>query len=309
MKAAQIDEYGDASAVKLKEVAKPEVKPGQVLVEVHASSLNPFDSGVLAGRFKDGMHLPATLGGDIAGVMKALGDGVDGFQDGDKVWGQSYSIAGDSGAWAEYAATASGKVGRMPENLDFEQAASLVLVGVSALQALTEGLELHAGQKILINGGAGGIGSVAVQMARYLGAHVTATANSADTEYVRGLGADEVIDYQVQDFTQSLKDYDALLETVRSEDLNGGLTILKSGGRAVSMVGPFDEDRASELGVTANGQGTQVTTGRLDKLRELVEQEAVKPQVGRVFALEDIQEALRAREAGGIRGKIVIKTK
>jgi len=155
---------------------------------------------------------------------------------------------------------APGKVGLIPKNVSFEEAAALVLVGVSAWQALVPTLKLAAGEKIFINGGAGGIGGTAVQIAKHLGAHVTASARGADAEFVRELGADEVIDYQKEDFKKELSGFDALFDTVRGDDFNAALGILKRGGRAVSMTGGADAARAEELGVTATGQGTQVTT-------------------------------------------------
>ncbi len=308
MKAAQISEYGDAGVVHINKADKPAVLDGQVLVEVHASSVNPFDSAVRNGTVKAMMPaLPVTLGGDIAGVVTEVGSGVRGLAAGERVYGQANVVAGNSGAWAGFAATAVGQVARAPEGLDSEQAAALPLVGVSALQGLNEHLGLAAGQKLFIHGGAGGVGSIAIQIAKYIGSHVATTAKALDRGYVRGLGADEVIDYQTQDFAEVLHDYDAVFDTVGGDEFNKALGILKRGGKAVSMLARADEARARELGVTAITQGTKVTTEALDALRELVESGEVTPQVGQVFPLEQIQEAMRARESGSVRGKVVIK--
>lgn len=308
MHAAQIKKYGDPSVIEVTDIATPTINDNQVLIAVHASSLNPFDTMVREGHAQQMSPLtpPFTLGGDVAGVVEAVGAQVSGFAVGDRVFGQANAIAGNSGALAEYAATASDQVAIAPSTLDFAEAASLPLVGVSALQALTEHIGLKAGQKILITGGAGGIGRSAIQLAKHLGAYVATTVGTGDIETVTALGADEVIDYTSQDFAERLSGYDAVYDTVGGEEFSKALGILRHGGTAVSMVAQADPARADELGVTAVSQFTQVTTAKLDQLRELVESGAIKPQVSKVFALQDIRDAFVARESGTVSGKIVI---
>lgn len=308
MKAAQISEYGDASLVTIQEVATPTVGEGQVLVEVHAASLNPFDTIVRAGYMKDMIPLefPVTLGGDIAGAVTEIGQGVTNVKVGDKIYGQANVVAGNSGAFAEYAVTAAGQVAKLPQGMECEQAASLPLVGVSALQGLKEHINLQPGQKIFIHGGAGGIGAIAIQIAKNVGAYVATTATGDAITYVKQLGADEVINHKTQDFTSHLKDYDAVFDTVGGDDYNASLVVLKRGGKAVSMIAQADEAKATELGVTALTQSTQVTTARLDELRELVESGIVAPHVGKVFPLAEVKEAFEARESGTVRGKVVL---
>lgn len=307
MKAAQINEFGDASVIKINEVEKPAVGEGQVLVEVYAASLNPFDTAVRSGYLKD-LKLPITLGGDIAGVVLEVGIGVAGFVVGDKVYGQAAAVAGNSGAFAEFAATKATQLAKAPANLDFEQAASLPLVGVSALQALAEHIKLQSGQKIFING-AGGIGLAAIQIAKNIGAYVAVTATGEAAELAGQRGADEVIDYKVQDFAEVLRDYDAVFDTVGGDDFNKALGVLRQGGVAVSMAAQADETKANELKITALSQMTRVTTDMLNKLRELIESDVLKPQVGKVFPLEQTKEAFEARESGGTNGKVVISVK
>ena len=311
MKAAQIKEYGDASIVTVNEIERPVPWQGQVLVEVHAASLNPFDSTVRSGYVKDSipLDLPITLGGDIAGLIVAVGDGVDTVSVGDAVYGQAAAVAGNSGAFAEYATTSANQIAKAPSNLDMEEAASLPLVGVSALQALTEHINLQSGQQIFIHGGAGGIGSVAIQIAKNIGAHIATTATGDDFERVKKLGADEVINYKREDFSELLRDYDAVFDTVGHDDFLKSFTILKKGGVAVSMIALPDEAKAQELGITAMVQSTKVTTKRLDKLRGLVEQGVVTPRIGKVFSLDQIREAFTARESGTVSGKIVLEIK
>ena len=311
MKSAQISEYGDPSIIKINEVEKPSAGEGQVLVEVHSASLNPFDSAVRAGYMKEVLPLqfPATLGGDIAGVVVELGDGVDSLALDDKVYGQASVVAGNSGAFAEYAVTKVGQIAKVPDGLDFTTLASLPLVGVSALQALGQHINIRSDQKLFIHGGAGAIGSIALQIAKSIGAYVTTTATGDGIEYVKKLGADEVIDYKTQDFSKILKDYDAVFDTVGGDDFNKSLKVLKKGGIAVSMIAQADKKLAQELGVTAQTQATHVTTEALDKLRGLVNSGVVKPNVGKVFPLEQVKDAFIARESGKVSGKIVLQIK
>jgi NADPH:quinone reductase-like Zn-dependent oxidoreductase len=307
MKAAQINEYGDTSVIQINEISQPQPKPGQVLVKVVATSLNPFDTKLREGYMKAGIPLkfPATLGGDFAGTIAELGPNIAGLAVGDKVYGQANVVAGNSGSFAEFAVTKVSEVAKMPSNVDFEQAASLPLVGVSALQALVQHIKLQSGQKLFIHGAAGGIGTIAVQIAKHVGAYVAGTATGGGAERVVQLGVDEVIDYKVQDFAAQLHDFDAVFDTVGGDDFARALAILKPGGVAVSMIAQADE-QAKELGVTAITQSTKVTTEMLDKLRELVESGVVTPQVGKIFLFEQIQQAFEARESGKIPGKVVV---
>ncbi len=307
MRAAQIREYGHADVVNIAEIDTPTISDGQVLVEVQAASLNPFDTMVREGYVKDMIKsLPVTLGGDIAGVVREVGEDVNTLAVGDTVYGQANVVAGNSGAFAELAVTKTEQVAKAPANLSITDAASLPLVGVSALQALTDHLELKDGEKIFIHGGGGGIGSVAIQIAKHLGAHVTTTATGEDIAYVSNLGADEVIDYKAQDFSTELKGFDKVFDTVGGDDFTKALAILKPGGVAVSMIAEADEARANELKVTAIHQFTQVNTEKLDELTRLVEDGIVIPHVGQVFKLDDIRAAFEARESG-TKGKIVIQ--
>lgn len=306
MKAAQINQYGGPDIISVVDIPTPELRPDQLLIEVHASSINPFDSKIRSGAMQEMIPLtfPVTLGGDIAGIVTQVGSDVAGFAIGDKVYGQANAVAGNSGAFAEYAATVASQVAKAPQNLDFVSAASLPLVGVSALQALTEHISLKAGQKILITGGAGGIGMIAIQIAKHLGATVAATATGDDIDLVKKLGADTVVDYKT-DTIASISDYDAVFDTV-GDDFNATLHTLKPGGVAVTMAAAADESLAKELHVTALSQMTHVTTTSLDKLRELIESDAITPQIGKVFSLDQITDAFKAKEEDHIPGKIAL---
>lgn len=311
MKAAQISEYGDSSVVQINEVAKPTVAEGQILIEVYAASLNPFDSKIRAGFMKDTLPLtfPVTLGGDMAGVVVELGAGVADFVIGDKVYGQAHVVGGNSGAFAEFAATSAAQVATMPRHMDFKQAAAMPLVGVSALQALRDHIRLQPGQKLFIHGGAGGIGAVAIQIAKHSGAYVAVTASEDNGAYVTALGADEVINYQSQDFTQFLHGYDAVFDTVGGDDFSAAFAILKPGGIAVSMVAPTDMVKAKAFGVTALTQATKVTSQALSELRGLLEEGIVTPHIASEYRLQVVKDAFEARENSPSRGKIVITLK
>lgn len=310
MKAAQISTYGGPSVIEINEVDTPTINSGQVLVEVHAASLNPFDTKLREGYMKDSipLHFPFTLGGDIAGTVVEISDGVADFAVGDAVYGQAAGVAGNSGAFAQYTAVKTTSIAKAPVNLNFDQAASLPLVGVSALQALNEHLNLQSGQKIFIHGGAGGIGTIAIQVAKHIGAYVATTATGDSINNVTSLGADEVIDYKKTDFTEVLSNYDAVFDTV-GDDFNKTLAILKKGGIAVSMAAQADEDRVNELEIQAISQFTKVTTASLDALRQLIESDVIAPQVGKLYTLEDTSKAFETLEFGTVNGKIVLEMK
>jgi alcohol dehydrogenase len=313
MQAAQISEYGDPSVIQIVEIDKPDPLEDQVLVEVHTASLNPFDSAVRAGYLQQSipLHLPFTLGGDIAGTVIEVGAGVEGFVPGDKVFGQAAVVAGNSGAFAEYTATAAKQVGKAPANLSSPEAASLPLVGVSALQALTDHINLQPGQKIFITGGSGGIGRVAVQLAKHIGAYVAASASGEGIATAKKLGADEVIDYQSKDYTNQLgkfQDFDAVFDTV-GKKFTQSFSILKPGGVAVTMVTQPNPDTKINKGITIIQQRTHVTTAALGHLRELIESRAIKPSIGRTFPLSQTADAFIALESGAMSGKIVLAIK
>ena len=309
MKAAQINEYGDASVIAINEVDIPSLADTQVLVKVEAVSLNPFDSTVRNGYMKEAIPLsfPATIGGDIAGTVESIGSAVANFAVGDKVYGQANIVSGDSGAFAEYAATNAGHVAKAPTNLSVTEASSLPLIGASAIQALNQHINLQPGQKIFIHGGAGNIGLIAIQIAKHIGAYIATTATGDDIEAVTQLGADEVIDYKNQDFAKILENYDAVFDTVGGDDFNRTLNILKPEGIAISMAAQADETIAKGLGVNAISQMTHVTTEVLNALTKLVEEGVVLPHIGKQYPFTEIKGAFETREGGGVHGKIVLE--
>ena len=311
MLAAQITKYGGQDSLRVSDdAAKPAAQKGQVLVEVYAAGVNPFDVTVREGRARQmaELDLPATLGGDFAGVVADVGEGVDGFIEGEAVYGQASPLSGQ-GSFAQYTPVKATQLAAKPEIVGFSAAAALPLAGVSAYQALVDHMHLQKGQKILIHGGAGGIGSMATQLAKHLGAHVTATASSKDADFVKDLGADEVIDYKSQDFTKLVKDYDAVLDTVGGETNRKSYQVLKTGGVLVSMVAKPDEESVSKYGITYTAQFTRTTTDRLKAVAELVDNGAIKPQIDTVFPLDQAAEALEYLKMGNPKGKVIIRIK
>ncbi len=306
MKAARISSYGHANAVKVANVAQPELREGQVLVQVRASSINPVDTSIREGQMTRMASIdpPFTLGFDLAGKVVAVGKGVIDFRNGDDVYGQASVLAGGSGAFAEFATTRSGLIGRMPSNVSYVEAASLALTGTSAIEALQEQLRLRPNQRILIHGGSGGIGSVAIQIAKHMGAYVICTATGDGLDFVRHLGCDECIDYKKFDFDDEVSDCDCVLDTVGGDTYRRSFQVLREGGTIVSMLEPPDPEAMRRYNVTAIFLLTNVTTGALDDLRELVESGVVTPHVERTYKLDEIQEAFLAKERGRVQGKI-----
>jgi NADPH:quinone reductase-like Zn-dependent oxidoreductase len=309
MKAARIDRYGGPEVIEVVANAdRPIVQRGQLLVQVWAASLNPVDTVLRSGQMQKMMPLqfPATLGGDFAGIVAEVGGGVTGFSVDDEVYGQANALLGGTGSLAELVAAQAGMTAPKPKSVDFVTAASLPLVGASAIQAVIDHLQVSKGQRILIHGAAGGVGSVAVQIAKHLGAYVIATALTRQIEFVEQLGADEVIDTSTKAFESVVRDVDGVLDTVGGDVATKSYAVIKRGGTLVSMSAPPDEARMRETGVKAVGQFTQPTTERLTKLAQLVDDGIVTPRVGRVFPLEESADAFRFREDKKAAGKVIV---
>lgn len=309
MKAARIDRYGGPEVINVVHNAdQPAVQQGQLLVQVWAASLNPVDTVLRSGQMQQMMPLafPATLGGDFAGVVAEVGSGVTGFSVDDEVYGQANALLGGTGSLAELVAAQAAMTAPKPKSVDFKTAASLPLVGSSAVQAIMDHLQVRAGHRVLIHGAAGGIGSIAVQIAKYLGAHVIATAFTEQVEFVQHIGADEVIDTKREAFEKKVRDVDGVLDTVGGEVATKSYGVIRRGGTLVSMAAQPDEARMRQTGVKAISQFTQPTTERLTKLAQLVDDGVVTPNVGRVFPLEQASEAFKFREEKKTTGKVVV---
>ena len=329
MNAVQISSYGGIDVLKVNEIPEPVAGEGQVLVEVHAASINPFDWQLREGVAKEYIKLefPATIGGDFSGKIVGLDKGVADFAVGDGVYGQAAVYVGGTGAFAEVLTASVGKIAKKPRKTDFLEAAALPLVGQSALQALETHIGLKSGpsfakasadakaladrsegkQKILIHGGAGGIGHVAIQIAKALGAYVATTVSGDDVDFVRGLGADKVIDYENEKFEEKLSEFDAVFDTVGGETTDKSFKVLKKGGILVSMAGAPSEELAKRSKVKAIGQNTQGTQAMLERLAQLVDDGKIKVHIDKVFSLNKVKEAFTHQEKDHPRGKVVLK--
>lgn len=311
MKAAQINAYGGSDVVKINNISPPTVSDGHLLVEIYAAGVNPVDWKIREGYMKTwaSLQFPATLGGDFSGIVTEVGKDVSSFAKGDEVYGQALVLSGSSGSFAEFASVNVKTVTQKPKNIPFEEAAALPLVGVSALQALVEHIGLSKDQKILIHGGAGGIGSIAIQIAKHLGAYVATTVNTNDLQFVKDLGADEVIDFKQQSFENMIHDYDAVFDTVGGETYTKSFQVLKKDGVIVSMVEQPNKELMEKYGVKAISQFTQVTSERLSKLTELVDAGVIKIHIEKEFPLDQAGEALVYQQTGHPKGKVVLKIK
>lgn len=308
MKAAIFSQYGDTEATQLTSShPEPQVADQQVLVAVQAVGLNRIDAIIRAGYLHQmfPVSMPAVLGGDFSGTVRAVGAQVTGVQVGDEVYGQAGLLMGGSGSLAELAAAPAAKLARKPATLSMAEAAAFPLAGSSAIQALEEHLQLQPNQKVLIHGGAGGIGSIAIQLAKHLGAQVVTTVAGEDRDFVRSLGADEVIDYKTQDFTTRAKEFDAVLVTA-PEALAGSYGVLKAGGVLVALAGQVDAEQAQRHEVTAVQQMSQASSEQLNRLAELVDNGAIKPRIDRAFPFAEVKEAFSYFEQQHPKGKVVV---
>lgn len=309
MRAAQYSNYGDPEVIEIAEISTPVQGKGQLVVRVQAAAINPFDAKLRQGYMKDAipLELPVTIGGDFSGIVTEVAEGVTDFIAGDEVFGSANILGGGSGSVAEYAAVNLNNIARKPASLSHEEAAAIVLVGVSACDVIDK-LDLGENKKILIQGGAGGIGSAAIQYAKSLGAYVATTARAADKEFVTGLGADQAIDYENEHFEDILKDYDVVFDTAGGEVYNRSFGILRQGGIIISMNEQPNEQLAAQHGVTALHQNTKVNSRTLHRLAKVVEEGIITPQVDKTFPLDQAVQAFSHMETGHPRGKVVIQT-
>lgn len=311
MKAAKIKGYGSSDKViEINENAPAPNDPsaGKALVRIKAAGINPVDWKIREGYMQQMIPLqfPSSLGSDFSGVIEKVGQGVSEFRQGDEVYGQASMLSGGSGAFAEMALANADTIAHKPKSLSHPEAAGLPLVGVSAWLALVETISLQKSQKILIHGGAGGIGSVAIQLAKHLGAYVATTVSTNDKQFAKELGADEIIDYKIQTFEESIRDYDAAFDTVGGETYSRSFKVLKRGGIIVSMLEQPNQELMKQFGVKAIFQFTPVNRDRLTKLAQWVDQNNIRVNVEKTFPLEEAGKALDYQRDVHPRGKVVL---
>jgi NADPH:quinone reductase-like Zn-dependent oxidoreductase len=301
MKAVVISEYGSNDVVQIAIVDRPEPKAGELLVKVYAAGVNPIDWKIRSGAGQRlGMILPIHMGSELVGTVEKLGAGVNGFNLGDAVFGMVHA-----GAFSEYAVAKAADMVRKPSNLDFVQAAALPLAGSTAWQAIFDEAGLVAGQRLLITGSSGGVGSLAIQFAKSEGAHVTAVASARNEGFVRSLGADEFIDYTDQPFEQAAHNMDVVFDTVGGETFQRAFQTLRKGGLMVTVVA-FPNDEAERHGVRVKRSFTRPSAPNLTAIKDLVEAGKVTPHVEVVVPFAEIKQAFSLSEGGRARGKIIL---
>lgn len=333
MKAFTINKYSKNEGLQLAEVPEPEVKDNDVLVEVHAAGVNLLDSKIKTGEFKLILpyKLPLILGHDVAGVITKVGKNVKKFKVGDEV----YARPADHriGTFAEFISIDERDVALKPGNISMEEAASVPLVALTAWQVLVEKAQVKKGQKVFIQAGSGGVGTIAIQLAKHLGATVATTASAKSFDLLNELGADLIIDYKNSDFENRLSDYDVVLNSQDKKTLEKSLKTLKSGGKLISISGPPTPDFAKEIkapwfvkiilsllssGIRKKAKNKNVDYSflfmkangqQLSEITSLIEAKIIKPVVDKIFSFEKTNEALSYVESGRAKGKVVIKVK
>lgn len=331
MQAAMIHKYGNNSEVHLQRVDTPKIGTTDVLIHIKAASVNPLDIRMREGKLKQvlPLKLPLILGHDLAGIVEAVGTKVSKFKVGDEVYTRCDTLR--IGSFADYVAVKESNVSLKPRKLSMEEAAALPLVSLTAWQILVEKANVQKGQKVLIHGGAGGVGSIAIQLAKHLGAYVATTCGQDDFTAVKKHGADIAIDYRSEDFSTILKEYDLVLDTQGGKTLEKSLHVLKRGGKAISINGAPDihmanylglnpamklimmamsfmiNRKAKKLGVTYAFHFMYPSGEQLDEIRVLVDKGVLCPVVDKVYPFSSIKEALAYSESGKSKGKIVIR--
>jgi NADPH:quinone reductase-like Zn-dependent oxidoreductase len=331
MKAVICEHYGGPEVLELTDVDQPQLGPNGVLVRVHASSVNPVDwklrKGMLSGLWK--LRFPVIWGCDLSGVVEQVGSAVTFFKPGDEVYGCKHGKVAQTyrGTYAEYVVAPENTLARKPARLSHEEAAAIPLAGLTAWQALVEMGKLHAGQSVLVHAAAGGVGVFAVQIAKALGAHVAATASARNHDFLRHLGADDLIDYSREKIEDKLSGYDIVLDGVGHSVWSGSFKVLKRGGQLLTLTPPVPEGPSSKFRFLATaalaiGSATARAAftgkkfalvsikprgGDLEKINSLIEAGKLHPVIERVFTLEQIADAHRLSEGGHVRGKIVLK--
>ncbi|MGE5303831.1 MAG: NADP-dependent oxidoreductase [Alphaproteobacteria bacterium] len=306
MKAVRIHRFGSPEVLSLKEVPKPEPGSGEVLVQVKAAGVGPWDALVRSGKSALPQPLPLTLGSDLSGVIHATGPGVERLNTGDEVFGVTNERF--TGAYAEYALAQASMIAPKPKTLNYTHAASVPVVAVTAWQMVFDYARVTKGQFVLVHGGAGNVGAFAVQLAKRAGAVVIATASAEDDGYVHRLGADGVMDYRATRFWERLKDVDVVLDTVGGETLERSYEIVKRGGIIVSSAAQPSKERAEQCGVRALFFLVEVTRERLGKIAQLIDAGRLKTEVSEVLWLNEARQGHQMLEgAPHRRGKIVLK--
>jgi NADPH:quinone reductase-like Zn-dependent oxidoreductase len=305
MRAVFYDSFGGPEVIRYEEVAVPQPGKGEILVEVHAAGVNPVDWKIRGGYRRENFTLPLIPGWDFSGVVAAKGTEADDFEIGDEVY--SRPDINRHGAYAEYIVVRQSEVARKPESLDHIAAAAVPLACLTAWQSLFDAADLQEGQKVLIHAAAGGVGHFAVQLAKYKNAYVIGTASKEHNDFVRQLGADEVIDYKATKFEKEVKDVDVVFDTIGGETQRRSWKVLKKGGIQVTILKPPSKAEAEEHGARVGYVFVQPNREQLTEIAKLIDDGVIKPAVEAVFPLSEAAEAQELSQAGHTAGKIVLQ--
>jgi NADPH:quinone reductase-like Zn-dependent oxidoreductase len=307
MKAIRIHEFGGPDVLELEETEIPQIKADEVLIKVYASSVNPVDSKIVAGEAQEKFptKFPLIIGWDVSGVIEQAGNQVRQFSIGDAVYGRPFPT--QNGAFAEYVVIKAAEIALKPKSIDHLQAAAVPLAGLTAWQGLFKFGKLEKGQKVLIHGASGGVGSFAVQFAKWKGATVIGTASASNLTFIKQLGADEAIDHDNQRFEDEVKDVDLVLDLIGGETQQRSLEVIKPGGRLVTTIMPQFKAEAKEKHIILDGFTAQSYADDLEQIADLIDNGLVSPVVSAVLSLEDAAKAEQMSMQGHTRGKIVIK--
>ncbi len=304
MKAAFIERYGGPAELRYGDLPDPVAGPGEVVIDVHAASVNAADWKVRAGQYQEA-KFPLILGRDFSGVISAVAEGITDLKVGDAAFG--VCEAGQDGAYAEKIAAKAAIVAKKPDTVSHVNAAALALTGLTALSAIEDTLKLKPGETILIQGGAGGVAGFAIQLAKHIGARVITTASAANHDYVRGLGADQIMDYSAVDFTRVVTNCDAVFDTVGGDVAQRSFAVLKPGGRAAFIASGAQAPKSPRQDVASLRPPVGRARRRLERILELIEAGAVRPPEIKLYRLSDAAEAHRLSESRHFRGKLVFK--
>lgn len=306
MKAVFIEKFGGADVLRYGDQPDPVAAVGEVMVDVAAASINAADWKVRAGEYSQA-KFPLILGRDFSGVVAALGSGVDDLKAGDAVFG--VLDAGREGAYAEKLAIKASIIAKKPASLSHVDAAALALTGLTAIRTIEDTLNLQRGEEILIQGGAGGVAGFAIQLAKHIGAHVITTTSTANLDYVRSLGADEVLDYTTTDFTRAVANCDAVFDTVGGDVAQKSFAVLKPGGRAAFIASGWKAPQPNRDDVTSLRPNVVRARAPLERVAQLVAAGAVRPPEIKLFRLSQAIEAHRLSESRHFRGKLVFQVR
>jgi NADPH:quinone reductase-like Zn-dependent oxidoreductase len=308
MKAIRIHNYGGPEVLKYEDAPRPEPQAGEVLVRVHAAGVNPIDWKVREGHMKDFWphKFPLILGWDLSGVVEELGRGVSRFKIGDEVY--SLPDPTRNGAYADYMVVCEPELALKPNSLYHIRAAAVPLAALSAWQSLFDTAQLQPGQRVLIHAGSGGVGHFAVQLAKWKGAYVFATASTKNQDLLRELGVDKAIDYTQQRF-EDVARIDIVLDTIGGETQERSWSVLKKGGVLVSLVQPPSEEKAEELGVRAAFVAGRPSGAQLAEIAKMIDSGKLAPIIDRILPLSEARRAHELSQSGHVRGKIVLRVK